>query len=162
MFKNRKLLIVGLLSLFMISYILINAFALDKVHSSVKQNIVGQWVSVEGMCSSTINEAVIDGLDITSNYELVRNGHKAKIENMDISSIGMVERTCGELGVILFEYEVSINTTKLETFQYGKGEKGIEALALANESLYFRFTPEFKDQFDTIRDKSLSVAGIQN
>ncbi|WP_076414935.1 hypothetical protein [Shewanella sp. UCD-KL12] len=161
MLKNRKpLIVLGVLSVFMIVIIFLEMMGLDKEQSSVKQNIVGQWVSIDGLCSGEINEASIDGVDITSNYELMRKGHKAKINNMDISSVDVTEMACGDLGVISFDYEVSINTSKIEVFRYGKGDQGIEALAMDNGSLYFRYTPEFKNRFDRIREVIPSVAGF--
>lgn len=163
MLKIHKGSIVGLCSVLII-FVAVNwAFSMwqdNEAELAVKHDLVGAWVWVDGLCESKVDQINIDGIDIMPSFNLVRNGHETKINNMDIKSVDRFERNCGEFGALIFDYEVSINTTIVETFKYGKGEGDTQALATDSGRLYFRFTPNFKAKFDKLRGALAPVAGL--
>ncbi|QIR16315.1 hypothetical protein [Shewanella aestuarii] len=115
-------------------------------------SLIGQWVSVDGFCDGKVGE--INGLDITQDFLLVENGHRQKIKNMDVVSVNDMVGYCQGYGQFEFNFKVLMNTTELVEYFYVKTLDGTELLRNSQGDYYFRFTPQFKQRYESVRSET--------
>jgi hypothetical protein len=158
--RNKKWLlgtsiVVGVL--FLGSGLYVNKIHQADLKRERQLSLVGEWVHVDGICVG--KAGAIRGLDITKDFLLVEDGHRQKINNMDIVSVMNTPGTCQGFGEFEFDFKVVINTNKLVEYLYAKTKNGTELLKSSSGEYYFRFSPQFKQHFDsTVRANMPSEA----
>ncbi len=119
----------------------------EQMRQQTIESISAEWVHVDGLCQGNVKAGSIDGIDITADLHIVKNGKKRKITNMDFDNVEKTVVDCNGYGQFTFSTQISINTNRTSSFLLGLNENGIEAIKF-DEKLFFKFTPEFKNKFD--------------
>jgi len=146
--RNKKRLVVVsvLVVLLMACGLYVNQTNETEQKRERQLSLIGQWVSVDGFCNGKVGE--IRGLDITNDFYLVEDGHKQKINNMDIIPESDIVGYCKGFGQFEFQFRVVMNTNDLVEYKYAKTEDGTELLRSGSGEYYFRFLTEFKRRYE--------------
>ncbi|MGI2115552.1 hypothetical protein ACRWQL_00720 (plasmid) [Shewanella sp. HL-SH4] len=130
------------------SWLYVNETHQAEIKIERQLTLVGEWVHVDGICDG--KAGAIRGLDITKDFLLVEDGQSKKINNMDIVPVIDMPGACQGFGDFQFDFKVVMNTNDLVEYMYAKTSDGTELLKSSSGEYYFRFSPQFKQHYDSI------------